>query len=169
MVMQEEMSLLNKNCENVNNKELKLFQDAYVERCDKETENVIAVEDMNFFNNKISYFNEHKNEYMYLELDLFEAIKIDGLTFELDDVFGTYSVMVGLKLQKKWEATIKCFMDENMNGEGPKYSMLFNQQDGLWDLNFTLNYLQQFEEEATISRAIHVIIDFLSELNSQIK
>jgi len=167
MVMQEEMSLLNQNY--VNNEELKLFQDAYVERCDKETENVIAVEDPNFLDEKISYFKDHKNEYLYLETDHFEAIKIDGLTFELDDVFGTYSVMVGLKLQKKWEATIKSFLDENMNGEGPKYSMLFNQQDGLWDLNFTLNYLQQFEEEATISRAVHVIIDFLSELINQIK
>ena len=55
MVMQEEMSLLNQNqnCENVNNMELKSFQDAYVERCDKETENVIAVEDPNFLNEKI--------------------------------------------------------------------------------------------------------------------
>ena len=64
----------NQNCENVNNMELTSFQDAYVERCDKETENVIAVEDPNFFNEKISYFKEHKNEYMYLESEHFEAI-----------------------------------------------------------------------------------------------
>lgn len=159
--------MFNQNCENVNNMEM--FQDAYVERCDKETENVIAVENPNFLNQKISYFKEHKNEYMYLEVDSFEAIKIDGLTFELDDVFETYSVMVGLKLQKKWEATIKEFLNENMKGEGPKYSMLFNQQDGLWDLNFTLDYLQHFEEDATISKAMQVIVDFLSELQNQIK
>lgn len=163
------MQLLNQNCENVNNMDLKMFQDAYVERCDKETENVIAVESPDYLNQKISYFKEHKNEYMYLELDSFEAIKIDGLTFELDDVFGTYSVMVGLKLQKKWEANIKSFLDENLNGEGPKYSMLFNQQDGLWDFNFTFNYLNKFEEDETILKAMHVIIDFLSELHNQIK
>lgn len=161
--------MLNQNCENVNNMDLKMFQDAYVERCDKETENVIAVESPDYLNQKISYFKEHKNEYMYLELDSFEAIKIDGLTFELDDVFGTYSVMVGLKLQKKWEANIKSFLDENLNGEGPKYSMLFNQQDGLWDFNFTFNYLNKFEEDETILKAMHVIIDFLSELHNQIK
>lgn len=163
------MQLLNQNCENVNNMDLKMFQDAYVERCDKETENVIAVESPDYLNQKISYFKEHKNEYMYLELDSFEAIKIDGLTFELDDVFGTYSVMVGLKLQKKWEANIKSFLDENLNGEGPKYSMLFNQQDGLWDFNFTFNYLNKFEEDETILKAMHVIIDFLSDLHNQIK
>ncbi|WP_206711542.1 branched-chain amino acid aminotransferase [Peribacillus faecalis] len=158
----------NQNCENVNNTKID-FQEAYVERCDKETENVLAVEEASFLNNKISYFKEHKNEYMYIELDAFEAVKIDGLTLEMDDVFGTYSVMAGLKLQKKWEAAIKNFLDENLSGEGPKYSMLFNQQDGLWDLNFTLNYLTSFEENESISKAVQIIIDFLATLNNHIK
>ena len=158
----------NKNCENVNKAVLPLLQDVYIERCDKATENVIAVVDSQFFNHTISYFDENKNEYMYLESEHLEAIKIDGLTFEVDDVFGTYSVMVGLKLQKKWESDIKSFLESNLQGEGPKYSMLFNQQDGLWDLNFTYNYLQSFQEDATIAMALQAIYELLSKLQSEV-
>ena len=160
--------MFNQNCENVNDQEHK-FQEVYVERCDKETENVLAVEQPSFLNTEISYLKEHKNEYLYIESDSFEAIKIDGLTLEMDDVFGTYSVMAGLKIQKKWEAAIKNFLNESLKGDGSKFSMLFNQQDGLWDLNFTLNYLQSFKEDATIAKTIQSITDFLEELNNQTK
>lgn len=140
------------------------FADVYIERCDKETEEVIAEEANAFLEQPIHYFTEHKNEFMYLETEVFDLIGVDAISIELDDVFGLYDAMLGLKLQKKYESTIKEFLQTELLGDMVKYDLMFNAQDGLWHINFTLNYVEGFNEEMSIGAAYLLMYTFLFNL-----
>ena len=144
------------------------LSEAYIERCDKETEEVLAKEDSQFLQQPITYFKQHKNEFLYLESNLFEQIRVDAVSFEVDDVFGTYDVMLGLKLQKKFEPKIKEYLQNNLQGDEAKFDLMFNQE-GLWDLNFTLNYAEGFNEEMPIAEAYSLIYHFLFKLSEEVQ
>ncbi|WP_223703423.1 branched-chain amino acid aminotransferase [Sutcliffiella deserti] len=133
------------------------FTKSYIERCDKETENTLAEEKTEFLEGSIQYLKEHKGEFIYLEAPDFEELGVEAVSLELDDVFGTYSVLLGLKLKKKYQATIKSYflkvLQENKSG----ISLIFNQGDGLWDINFGLNHAEDFHEDITIREAYSLI------------
>ncbi|GHH99029.1 branched-chain amino acid aminotransferase [Neobacillus kokaensis] len=140
------------------------FTEAYIERCDKETENMIRNESSSFLTQPLVYFYKHKNEFVYLESQWFDLVNVDAVSLELDDVFGTYDVMLGLKLQKKYGQKIRDFLEKELQGEKAKYDLIFNQQDGLWDLNFALNSLDGFDENMSIGEGFHLIYRFLFRL-----
>lgn len=143
--------------------------DAYIERCDKETEEMIAEEKFEFLSQSIQFLKNRKNEFIYLESNSFEKLGVDSLCMEVDDVFGTYDVMLGLKLQKKFEKAIKTFLEETLQGEDTKFDLIFDQKDGLWNLNYTLNYSPGFSEEMTLGESFKLISDFLSHLIESVK
>lgn len=145
-------------------KDVTCFSDAYIERCDKETEKVITEETSSFLTQPIKHLQIHKNEFIYLESELFEKSKIDAVSLEVDDAFCTYDVMVGLKLQKKFEATIRTYLQKELNGDGAKFDLIFNHDDGLWDLNFTLDFVDGFNNELSIGEAYSLIYNFLTKL-----
>ena len=139
------------------------FRDAYIERCDKETEELIGEESDDFLNQHMTYLKEHKNEFIYLESKWFALIGVDAVSVEVDDVFGTYDAMLGLKLQKKYRSQIESYLDGSLEGES-SYDLLFNGEDGLWDLNFTLNDHRDFDESQTMLTVYELIYDFLFNL-----
>lgn len=145
------------------------FKDAYIERGDKETEEVLGQEPASFLDQPISYFKNHINEFMYLESKWFDLIGADAVSFETDDVFGNYEVMLGLKLPKKSESAIKAFINENTHTSTPKFSLMFSPQDGLWDFNFSLNDLEGFKEELSIKEAYLLVYNFLFNLVSEVE
>lgn len=140
------------------------FSEAYIERCDKETEETLSKESFSFLEQPIDYLQKHKNEFLYFESDWLELIGVDAIAFEVNDVFGTYDVMVGLKLQKKFETTLKENLRKELHGEEAKFELMFNQGDGLWDLNFALNYVNGFKEEMSLEEAYRLIYRFLFTL-----
>lgn len=140
------------------------FEDSYIERSDKESEELIAEEGQAFLNQPINYLKEHMNEFIYLESSWFELIGVDAVSFEVDDVFRTYDVMLGLKQQKKLEPRIKQFLENELNGDEAKFDLMFNPDDGLWNLNFDLNSLEGFKEEITFGEAFQVIYSLLFRL-----
>lgn len=140
------------------------FEDAYIERCDKETENMIRNESSLFLTQPLDYLKKQKNEFIYLESHWFEGIRVEAVSVEADDVFGTYDVMLGLKLQKKYEKSIKEFLNANLNGDEAKFDLMFSHDDGLWNLNFALNYAEGFQEDITIGEAFQLIYHFLFKL-----
>ncbi|MBS4199306.1 hypothetical protein KHA93_06510 [Bacillus sp. FJAT-49732] len=79
----------------------------------------------------------------------------------MNDVFGTYDVMVGLKLQKKFEISIKENLRKDLHGDDARFELMFNQNDGLWDLNFALNYVNGFQEEMSLEEVFRLIYRFL--------
>jgi hypothetical protein len=145
------------------------FADAYIERGNKETEEFLDEESFEFLKQPISYFKERKNEFMYLESKWFDLIGVDAVSLEKDDVFGTYDVMLGLKLQKKFDSGIKKYLEENLLSEGSRYDLMFDANEGLWSLNFPLNGLEGYREELSVREAYTLIYGFLFKLAESIE
>ncbi|MGF3103107.1 branched-chain amino acid aminotransferase [Rossellomorea sp. DUT-2] len=139
------------------------FKEAYIERCEKETEELIAQESLVFLDQPITYLKKHKNEFVFLELEWFDVIGVEAVSIEVDDVFGTYDAMLGLKLQKKYRSQIEHYLENTLKGES-SYDLLFNGEDGLWDLNITLNDLPDFNEGLTMLASYELIYEFLFHL-----
>ncbi|QED47826.1 hypothetical protein [Cytobacillus dafuensis] len=139
------------------------FTDAYIERYDKESEELLAEESSNFLDQPISYLKNQIKEFIYIESKWFDLIGADSVCIEVDDVFGTYEVMLGLKLQKKYESKLKAKINEGLKGE-VKYSLLFSQADGLWELNLALNGVEGFNEKLSINEACRLIYLYLFKL-----
>ncbi|MBU8878442.1 branched-chain amino acid aminotransferase [Bacillus sp. FJAT-29790] len=154
--LNEKITLIEKN-------PVSRFSDIYIERSDKESEELLAEENANFLEQPIDYLKKHKNEFIYLESDWFEMIGADSVSLEVDDVFGTYEVMLGLKLKKKYEGALKAQLKSELK-EGAKFSLLFSQADGLWDFNFALDYVEGFNEELTIGETCSLFYSFLFKL-----
>lgn len=140
------------------------FSDAYIERCDKESEEMIGQEAYTFLNQPIRYFQKHKKEFIYLESKWFEMIGVDAVSLEVDDVFGTYGVMLGLQLQKKFGPTLEASLKTMLQDDEKNFQLMFNNGDGLWDLNFPLNFVDGFNEELSIGEAYSLIYRFLFNL-----
>ncbi|MDQ1145791.1 hypothetical protein QE429_002618 [Bacillus sp. SORGH_AS 510] len=145
------------------------FSDAYIERCDKETENMIKIETEAFLSQALTYLKKNKKEFIYLESKWFDEIGVEAISLEVDDVFATYDVMLGLKLQKKFDKSIRSYLDTNLQGKDAKFDLMFSQEDGLWNLNFTLNYVEGFKEEMPLSEAFKLIYQFLFKLVDTVK
>lgn len=145
------------------------FNEAYIERCSKETETMIANESSSFLTKPITFLKEHKSEFLYVESALFKEIGVEGVSIEVDDVFGTYDVMLGLKLQKKFEKVLKEHLNNSLQGEEAKFDLVFSHDDGLWDLNFALDYVEGYRENLSIHESLQLIHQFLSTLVHTIK
>lgn len=137
------------------------FADAYLERCEKATVALVLVETPKFLDEKINHLKRHDAEFLYLESKLFDILGVDAISVELDDVFGTYTAMFGLKLQKKYEAAIKDYLNHHLTGVDGKYSVVFSSKDGLWDMNFSLNYVEGFKADMTLLEAYNLIYTFI--------
>ena len=140
------------------------FSDIYIERLLKETEELIKEEDMHFLNENITYLRKNIAEFIYIETEVFEMLGIDGISLEVEDIFQVYSVLFGLKVKKNKEKAILQYFDGHLKDEIAKYSIMFNQADGLWDINFTLDYVDGFHEEMSILESFEWIYRFLFQL-----
>ncbi|MDO6850986.1 hypothetical protein Q4S57_23930 [Priestia megaterium] len=141
------------------------FKDSYIERVDKETDELIAEESpLSFLGTPISYLKEHRSEFLYVESKWFEFIKLDGCSFEVDDVFGTYKVLTGLHMQKKFGSLLKQFFAKELNESPTSVQLLFNDKDGLWDVNIELDAIKEFDEKMSIGEALVLTYRFFFHL-----
>ncbi|NRD79652.1 branched-chain amino acid aminotransferase [Bacillus sp. BRMEA1] len=145
------------------------FSDAYIERCDKETENMIRIESSDFLTQPLVYLHKRQNEFIYIESKWFDIVQVEAISLELDDVFKTYDVMLGLKLQKKFSASIREYLQSHLNGENANFDLIFSNDDGLWNLNFALNDLNGFDENMTIGEGYQLIYRFLFEMIAELE
>ena len=145
------------------------FSDAYLERCQKDTVALIIVETPKFLDTKIDHLKTHIEEFLYVESKSFDLVGIDAVSLEIDDVFKTYTAMFGLKMKKKYESRIKDYLDANLNGEEGKYSVAFSGNDGLFDMNFALNYAAGFSEDMTFLEAYNLIYSFVFSMVAEIE
>ncbi|MGE1198622.1 hypothetical protein ACQJ18_28490 [Priestia megaterium] len=141
------------------------FKDSYIERVDKETDELIAEESpLSFLDTPISYLKEHRSEFLYVESKWFEFIKLDGCSFEVDDVFGTYKVLTGLHMQKKFGSLLKQFFAKELNESPTSVQFLFNDKDGLWDVNIELDAIKEFNEKMSIGEVLILTYRFFFHL-----
>ena len=160
----EKYSLVESNIEIIEKDENSRFVDAYIERSDKESEDLIAVETATFLEQSIEYLKKNIQEFVYMESDWFEIIGVESICLEVDDLFGTYEALLGLKLQKKFDQAIRNYLRAELKGEEAKFALLFNSDDGLWDLNISLNDIEGFRGNLTIGEAYQLIYEFLFKL-----
>lgn len=129
-----------------------------LERCSKETEELIQAETEEFLQQPLSFLRDNEAEFFYVESADFTTIRIDSFVLEFDDMFKTYTALFGLKLQKKYEQAMRQYLDGIM----PKrYSLSFDSADGLWEVNI---YLQQEDGAWTLAEGIQNIYRFIFEL-----
>ncbi|MBY0201463.1 hypothetical protein ACTHQ0_23325 [Priestia megaterium] len=141
------------------------FKDSYIERVDKETDELIAEEfPLSFLDTPISYLKEHRSEFLYVESKWFEFIKLEGCSFEVDDVFGTYKVLTGLHMQKKFGSLLKQFFAKEFNESPTSVQLLFNDKDGLWDVNIELDTIKEFNEKMSIGEVLVLTYRFFFHL-----
>ncbi len=137
------------------------FTDAYIERSNKENEELISEESAAFLSQPLEYLKINKSEFLYFESSWFELIGVETLSLEVDDMFGTYNALFGLKFQKKMGNALKAYLNKELQGEIGTYSLVFNQGDGLWDVNFSLNSVEGFKEEMSLGDALSLTYHFL--------
>lgn len=166
----EEQNLIEMTNVSIEEKEPELrFQEAYIERCYKETEEVVSTEDANFLSQSIQFLKQHKDEFIYLDSEWFELIQVSDVSFELDDVFGTYNMMIGFKQPKKTNDLIREYIKSHSIGAETEPELLFNQNDGLWDLNLAINYIEGFNEHMSLNEAFQLLYRFVFQLNVYIE
>ncbi|NQD66419.1 branched-chain amino acid aminotransferase [Bacillus haikouensis] len=139
------------------------FQELIIERCNKESEETVKKESASFLDSPLSLLKSHKDEFLFLNAEWFEIIRIDGISIEIDDVFGHYAAMFGLKLQKKFRDEMEEYLDVTLQDE-QGYNLLFNGEDGLWDVNIAINNLPSFSEDLTLKDVIEIIYVYLFEM-----
>jgi hypothetical protein len=139
------------------------FQEAVIERCYKESDETVKKESASFLENTLSFLKSHKDEFLFLDAEWFDTIGIDGLSIEIDDVFGHYEAMFGLKLQKKFRSEMEIYLEQTLQGN-KGYNLLFNGDDGLWDINIAINDLPSFSEDLTLKDVIIIIYVYLFEM-----
>lgn len=132
-----------------------------IERCDKETEEVLGKEDPSFLNNIVTYLKEHLNEFVYIESSSFEEARIDSMSIEVDDVFGIYMALFGFRAPKKFGDSIKAYLKENLIGEEIRLSVMFSNEDGLWEMNLPINSIEGYDESMSIEDATKLTHRFL--------
>ena len=146
-----------------------LFDDAIIERFDKETEELISKETSTFLKTPITHFKEKMNEFMYIESVHFDVISIDAIALEYDEVFEVYTAMFGLSVQKKHGDALKAYLNEHFDGKAMNYSMMFSNGDGLWEVNLPLNYIDGFNTNYTIEETYQFLYSFLFALVTSIE
>ncbi|MGD6943390.1 branched-chain amino acid aminotransferase [Cytobacillus gottheilii] len=139
------------------------WTDLYIERGNKETEEFLGEETNSFLQEKISYLRSNQQEFLYMESKWFENIGIEGIILEENDVFHTYDIIFGLKKQKKYGDHLRKILSEKFPPEA-KYSILFNGNDGLWDINLPISYLNGFSEDMTIEEVLSHSYQFLFKM-----
>lgn len=145
------------------------FNDAIIERFEKDTEESVSKDTAEFLKTPLTHFKEKKNEFLYLESTSFDVISVDAFAVEYDEVFEVYTAMFGLSIQKKYAPNMKDFLDENFHSDTMNYSMMFSAGDGLWEVNLPLNYLKQFDENFSIEETYHFLYTFIFALMESVE
>lgn len=145
-------------------KEEARFGDVYIERVDKESEDMIQTENASFLNTPLTYVKKHQKEFIYIESKWFDVVKVDGLAIEWDEVFQTYTVLFGLKRPKKDTGILKDMLSP-LNGA----QLQFNGQDGLFDVNLQLLELEDIHEDTAFIDVISAVYRFLFRMIMQLE
>lgn len=145
------------------------FDQAYLERCEKETVALIIVETPKFLDEKIDHLKTRANEFIYLEDASFDLVGIDALSMEVDDVFGMYTALFGLKMKKHYDAAIKNYLETHLADETGKFSVSFSGQDGLWNMNLAVNCIEGFHADMTLLEAYELVYAFVFQMVATIE
>lgn len=132
-----------------------------IERCHKQTDDLIATEGADFLASPIHFLKEHDQEFLYMESPLFEELKMDAVVFEYDEMFDTYTALFGLRLQKKYAAAIKGYLRTHLRPIFGASSASFSGDEGLWEINIALTAIEELKEDGTLLEALVSLEKFM--------
>ncbi|WJY27849.1 hypothetical protein [Sporosarcina trichiuri] len=136
-----------------------LFNPSYV-TADKETDEETPAED-GIGSRPITWVKDHPDRYVYAEEPLFQSVGVDGISLEADDVFGTVTALFGLRLQKKHGEWLKQYIDQDLGTAPGTRSMMFSNDDGLWDVNIALDHAEGFSDALTFNDTLQLLYSWL--------
>ena len=146
------------------------FPDLYLELANKETDELVIEEvQQTFLKEKINYLENHMEQYLSIESSAFDIISAESFIMEVDSVFETYELLLGLQLPKKAEKNIRLFIEEHLEGDKVRYNLMFNGQDGLWEVNLPLEKIEGFHKDMTIAEAIKLAYLFLFDVSKSLE
>lgn len=140
-----------------------------IERCDKEHEELLAEETTSFLTQPIKYLKEHPLEFMYVESDRLDVIRVDTFALEFDEAFGIYSALFGLRLQKKQGEFLHSYLTTQLQHEKQAYSVAFSGQEGLWEVNLSLDALRGFNEQQSFDEVLEQLYSFVFRLLEELE
>ena len=140
------------------------FTVSALERCNKESEETLAVETAEFLQQNISYLKAHQEEFLYAESSAFADAKMDAVVLEFDEMFKVYTALFGLRLQKKVSQQLKAYLRDNLKGMLGSSSAMFEGNEGIWEVNIALDAIEGFTGEETIEQAYELLINFVTNM-----
>ena len=135
-----------------------------LERCNKESEETLAVETAEFLQQNISYLKAHQEEFLYAESSAFADVKMDAVVLEFDEMFKVYTALFGLRLQKKMNEQLKSYLRDNLKGMLGSSSAMFDGNEGIWEVNIALDAIEGFTGEETFEQSYELLIDFVKNM-----
>ncbi|MRX70752.1 branched-chain amino acid aminotransferase [Bacillus lacus] len=140
------------------------FKGCYIERVNKETEELQEEANSTLLDASIHEIALHKQDFYYLESDWFQLLGVNGFSLEVDDVFGHYSALLGLQLPKKAGSYLKEFLTGSLGEDQLAYSAMFNDREGLWEINLQYNVMDGFQSEQSIGELVKMLYLLLFNL-----
>ncbi|GKV69450.1 hypothetical protein NCCP2716_19480 [Sporosarcina sp. NCCP-2716] len=135
---------------------------------DKETDEERTPEQA-LSNTPVSYVKQHPGDYVYAEEPLLSTVGIDGVSLEVDDVFGTVTALFGLRVQKKYGEQLKTYIDSKLGTAPGTRSLMFSNEDGLWDVNIALDYAEGFSEDFTFDETVQFLYDLVFRMLAELE
>lgn len=139
-----------------------------LERCNKETEALIATEEASFLQQPISYFKKEVEQFLYVAADEFAAVKMDAVVVEFDEMFKVHTALFGLSIQKKYSQALKTYLRDNLKGMLGSSSAMFNGDEGLWEVNIAFEAMATFNGDETIEQAIQQLVAFVADMLAEV-
>ncbi|MEO4054416.1 protoporphyrinogen oxidase [Solibacillus sp. CAU 1738] len=147
----------------------KKFKFEVLERCDKETEELIAEVEDSFLATPIRYFKEHPKEFIYAATEEFDRIRTDAFALEFDEAFENYTALFAVALQKKYKTDIQAHLLSSLDLEQAKCSVAFNGQEGVWEMNIAIEAMDDFSEDLTLEQVFEKLYTFVFRLLEKIE
>lgn len=139
-----------------------------LDRCNKETEEIIASADEKFLTQPLNYVAQHQIEYIYAEAKEFTDRKMDAVVIEFDDMFKVHSALFGLALQKKFSNPIKTYLRTNLTPMLGSSSAMFNGQEGIWEINIAFDAMKNYTGNETFAEAYTKLLQFVDHMLKEI-
>lgn len=130
----------------------------------KETDELVTASDEKILEQPLTTLKTQIENYLYVAKPHYSEWKVEGFVLELDDIFRFYNLLVGIYIPKSKLPMVDEVLKSMWTNPDFKYALTYEANEGLAELNVPLNYVDKFDEHATIGEAI----DFAEKLIKRI-
>lgn len=133
----------------------------------KETDEAVKLGDETFLAEPLTILKTQIENYLYVSKPHYADWKVEGYVLELDDIFRFYNLLVGLYIPKSKLAAVDEVLQSMWTNPDFKYALTYEANEGLAELNVPLNYVENFNERATIGETILFAENILKRISER--